>query len=140
MSEAWIPGEWYVPEPTDEDWDEVIQDHLQHKRSHHQSQIAIDKYHAIIDDLCARVATLTDDLARVKAERDTLQLTIDAIECKLIAFDDEAGEYAEEDELIYLWMASVNGKGRRFETAVEAFIALRSASNGGPDCTPNPTS
>jgi hypothetical protein len=93
-----------------------------------------------LNRLAAQVATMTADLARVTAERDILQLTIDAIECKLIAFDDEAGEYAEEDELIYLWMASVNGKGRRFETAVEAFIALRSASNGGPACTPDPTS
>jgi hypothetical protein len=88
----------------------------------------------------SRNATLTADLARVTAERDTLQLTIDAIECKLIAFDDEAIEYADEGEFVLPWMASVNGKGESFETAVQAFVAVRSASKGGSACTPDPTS
>jgi hypothetical protein len=156
----WIPGEVETGH-----WDfwsnEDFQDYDQMVRSHVHSQEVIDNAHAIIDDLRTKVAYMEieidryrgmaeglyhqrvafeAELVRVTAERDTLQLTIDAIECKLIAFDEEAIEYAEEGDFVLPWLASVNGKGESFETAVQAFVAVRSASKGGPDCTPDPTS
>jgi hypothetical protein len=142
----WIPGE--VVLAFSEHWNESTHDKIQADRSHVHSQEVIDNAHAVID-------TLTADLARVKAERDSairewgrasgerdnaadsyvfLMRVIEAIEEGSVMVAALTGEKNR-------WVGWRDGNPTHFATAGEAYRWSDEIDpEGGPDCTTDPTS
>jgi hypothetical protein len=108
MMSDWIPGE-VRGEMTvigNVRSGELFHDQLQADRAFERNdQVTIGRAHTIIDDLRAKVATLTADLARVTAERDKYF----DVGCDLLK-------------------------------KIDALRAAGLDPEGGPVCTPDPTS
>jgi hypothetical protein len=150
----WIPGEVTISGSVE--WNESTHNQLQADRAFNRhDQVTIGKAHVVIDDLRAQVATLTAELARVTAERDSairewgrasgerdnaadsyvfLMRVIEAIESGSVMV---AALTGKENR----WVGWRDGNPKHFATAGEAYRWSDEIDpEGGPDCTTDPTS